>query len=453
MPSFNNQDSMSNQSQERKCCNFFPRHAAFLSLRLTSPLDIVAQTLSCLRAAAKFTPAMTVLFQSPFSDYKFSVDENLQNRLNHFLRCDREPCNVNPFPVWKSSCSVLTNEFSHLMFSPFKLAIRWLKLIHHSSNRTRCNFCLYSGIRSPPHLDPASFEPEIFDALRTDSACVDSITFSCMEIFSLASLTADGRESIYLENACTKLVIDICTQNFEEHTLRVFVLTALHNFSLQLTNQSLELLLRSYSLDFVKDSIGIRNVEVLQIGLQIISNIIQGLALIGQKSLIVSPIFNHFWVFFQDSLCSRVVAAALHPVPAVMASAICIILNSCAPGNPPRIRRLIASSGVFNVLHPILSHPLKNLKLLALSAVASVVDGDTAESLRWSGASSNIIRAGQVFQDKGTSAIDAQIRCMTMTCIHNLSSEPLCWENGLDDMKVQDLFTTARRVFTLEPPT
>ena len=139
-------------------------------------------------------------------------------------------------------------------------------------------------------------------------------------------------------------------------------------------------------------------------------------------------------------------------IPTVMRSALCTILNSCAPGKPPKIRRAFASSGILNILHKILSHPQKDLKLLALGTVASVIDGDTIESLRWSEASSSIIVAGNLFEDKGQSAIDAHIRFMTMACIHNLSVEPLCWENGLDDVKVQAFLSSFKRILTLEAP-
>jgi hypothetical protein len=432
--------------------NFHPQHAAFLGLRLTSPLDIVAQALSCLRAAAKFPPAVSVLLHSPFSNYSFFVDENLQLRLNRFLKTNREQFHLNPYAVWKSTCDSLAEDFNHCMFSPFRLAVRWLRIIHFSGGRSQCHFHLHSGIRSPAHIDPDRLEPEIFDTLRTDSASVDSITFSCMEIFSLASLTPEGRDCILFDEAATKLVVDICARHSEEKSFRVFILTVFYNFSLQSTTQSLELLRRLYVLDFLNDSLATKNVEVLQISLQIVSNTVQWMALVGRTSPVVLPIFNHFWDFFQNSLCSRIVTAALHPVPEVMKSAICSILHACAPGNPPKVRRFLASSGIFNILQQILSHPQKNLKLLALGTIACITDGDAVESLRWSEACSTIINAGNTFQDKGQSAIDAHIRYMTLACIHNLSVEPLCWENGLDDMKVQAFLSSVRRILTLEAP-
>ena len=401
--------------------NFHPRNSSFLSLRLTSPLDIVAQCFSCLRAATKFTPAIAALLQSPYGNYEFSVDEDLQNRLARVIRSKREPFFLNPFAVWKSSCSILAQDFNQFMFSPFKLALRWLKLIHYCGSRSHCNFQWYSGLRSPAQLTQVCSEPEIFDALRNDAACVQSITFSCFEILSLVSSTSEGRDCIFADEIAIKLAMDICDQNPEETSLRVFILTIQHNFSLQSTNQSLELLLRDYALEFMRVSIVMRNVEGLQVSLQIVANIVQRIGLIGKTSHVSLPVFNHFWGHFQSSLCSHIVAAALHPVPAVMRSALTIILNACTPGNPPKIRRLLASSGIFNILQHILLHPQKNLKLLALGTVASVVDGDTVESLRWSDVCATIIDAGNLFQDKGQDAIDAHMRFMTMTCIHNVT--------------------------------
>jgi hypothetical protein len=443
----------SNRTNAPQLSNFQPRHAAFLGLRLTSPLDIVAQTFSCLRAAAKFSPAISVLLHSPYSNYNFSVDESVQIRLNRVLKTNREPFYLNSYAVWKSTCDVLAEDFNHSMFSPFKLAVRWLRIIHFSSGRSRCHFHLHSGVRSPAQIDPDRLkEPDIFDALRTEAASVESIAFSCMEIFSLVSLKSEGRDWILSDEAATRLVIDICSQNHEENSFRVFILTVFHNFSLQPTNQSLELLLRPYVLDFLKDSLMIRNVEVLQICLQTLSNTVQRLAWIGKTSPVILPIFKHFWDIFQDSFCSRIVAAALHPVPAIMRAAICSILNACAPGNPPKIRRFIASSGFFSILQQILSHPQKNLKLFALGTVTCITDGDVVESLRWSEACSTIINAGNTFLDKGPSVIDAHIRFLTLACIHNLSIEPLCWDNGLDDMKVQEILSSAKKILTLEAP-
>jgi hypothetical protein len=451
MPGFSNfEPSPTNAPQSS---NFQPRHAAFLGLRLTSPLEIVAQTFACLRAATKFSPAISVLLHSPYSNYDFAVDESMQNRLNRVMKTNREPFYLNSYAVWKSTCDVLADDFNHNMFSPFRLAVRWLRIIHFSGCRSCCHFYLYSGIRSPAQIDPNLLkEPELFDSLRTDAASVESITFSCMEIFSLASLTSVGRDCILSDEAATKLVIDVCAQNFEEKSFRVFILTVFHNFSLQSTNQSLELLLRSHVLDFLKDSLVTRNVEVLQICLQTVSNIVQSLAFIGKTSPVILSVFNHFWGIFQNSLCSRIIAAALHPVPAIMRSAVCIILNACAPGNPPKIRRFLASSGLFSILQQILSHPQKNLKLLALGTVACITDGDAVESLRWSEACSTIIRAEKIFLDKGQSASDAHIRFLTLACIHNFSVDPLCWENGLDDMKVQAFLSSARKILTLEAP-
>jgi hypothetical protein len=401
--------------------NFHPRYASFLSLRLTSPLDIVAQCFACLRAATKFTPAIVALLHSPYGNYDFAVDEELQNRLARVIRSKREPFYLNPFAVWKSSCSVLAQDFNQLLFSPFQLALRWLNLIHYCGSRSHCLFQWYSGIRSPAQLTQECLEPEIFDALRTDAACVQSITFSCFEIFSLVSLNSEGRDCIIAYETATKLTIDICNQNPEEISLRIFILTALHNFSFQATNPTLQLLLREYVLEFLSASIAMRNVEGVQVSLQIFANIVQRLGLIGKASHVSLPVFNHFWGLFQSSLCSRIVAAALHPVPAVMRSALSIILNACAPGNPPKIRRLLASSGVFNIMQHILLHPQKNMKLLALGTVASVVDGDTVESLRWSDACATIIDAANSFQDKGQDAIDAHIRFMTLACLHNVN--------------------------------
>ncbi len=432
--------------------NFHPRHAAFLSIRLTSPLEIVAQTFSCLRASAKFSPSVDVLLHSPYSDCRFSVDEDMQNRLNRVIRTNRDPFHLNSHAVWKSSCSVLAQDFNDVMFSPFKLAVRWLRIIYFSDGRSQCCFNLHSSIRAPAQINPDVMEPQVFGALRTDAASVESITFSCMEIFSLVSLTAEGRDCILLDEAAIKLAMDICSRSFEHISLRVFVLTTLHNFSLQSSKQSLELLLRDFSLEFLKDSLGMRNVEVIQPCLQVISNIVQKLGSIGKTSLSPLPIFVHFWIFFQKHLCSCIVAAALHPVPAVMRSAMYSILNACSPGNPPKIRRFFAASGIFNILAKILTHPQQHLRLLALGTVCSVIDGDTIESLRWSEVCSTIIDAVSLFQDKGQGAIDAHIRFMTMACVHNVSIEPLCWENGLDDMRVQAFLSSARQILTLETP-
>lgn len=440
------------QSEKYEHSNFRPRHAAFLNLRLASPLDVISQAFNCLRSAAKFSPAVAVLLRSPFDNYSFSTHEDMQKRLNWVIRTNRESFYLNPYAVWKTSCSILAHEFNHIMFSPFKLAIRWLKLIFFTDSRSHCYFQLYDGVRSPAHIASDNLEPEIFNALRTDSTNVESITFSCLEIVSLVSLTSEGRDFILADKSAIQVIIDVCSRHFEDNSLRGFTLTTLYNYSLQSTNNSLELLLRDYVLDFLNSSLGIRNVEILQVSLQIISNVVQRIASIGKMSLVMTPIFGHFWIFFQKSLCSRVVAAALHPVPSVMRSALCTILNSCAPGNPPKIRRAFASSGILNILHKILSHPQKDLKLLALGTVASVIDGDTIESLRWSEASSSIIVAGNLFEDKGQSAIDAHIRFMTMACIHNLSVEPLCWENGLDDVKVQAFLSSFKRILTLEAP-
>jgi hypothetical protein len=327
-------------------------------------------------------------------------------------------------------------------------------LIYFSGGRSHCHFksSVHSSIRAPAEINLDALEPEIFDALRIDAASVESITFSCMEIFSLVSLTSQGRDCILLDEVATKLVVDICARNFEEISLRVFILVALHSFSLQSTKQSLDILLRDYVLDFLNDSLGMRNVEVLQISLQIVSNIVQKLGMIGKTSVVMLPVFIHFWHFFQKSLCSRVVAAALHPVPAIMRSAMCSILNACSCGNPPKIRRFLASEGIFNILRQTLTHPQQNLRLLALGTVASVTDGDTIESLRWSDVCSTMIDAMSMYQDKGQDIIDAHIRFMTMACIHNVSIEPLCWENGLDDSKVHAFFSSARRILTLEAP-
>jgi hypothetical protein len=442
----------SHASEAVQHSNFHPRHAAFVSLRSTSPLEIVAQSFACLRAATKFSPAVEVLLHSPFSNYNFTVDEEMQNRLDRVIRTSREAFYLNPYAVWKSSCSILAQDFNDNMFSPFKLAIRWLKLILLSGSRSHCHFESHRDIRAPPRINQDHLEPEIFNALRTDSASVESIIFSCMEIFSLVSLTSKGRDCILADEAATQLVIDICAQNFEQMSLRVFILTTLHNFSLQSTTQSLEFLLRDFVLEFLNDSLGRRNVEVFQISLQIVSNIVQKLGFIGKTSVVMLPIFINFWDVFEKSLCCRVVAAALHPIPAIMRSAMCCILNACSPGNPPKIRRFFASSGIFHILQRILSHPQKNLRLLALGTVASCIDGDTIESLRWSEVSSTIIDAASIFQDKGRDSIDAHVRFMTMACIHNVSVEPLCWENGLDDMKVQAFLSSARQTLTLEAP-
>jgi hypothetical protein len=323
-------------------------------------------------------------------------------------------------------------------------------LIYFSGSRSHCHFKSDSGIRAPAQINRDALEPELFDALRIEAASVESITFSCMEIFSLVSLTSQGRDRILSDETTTKLVIDICAQNFEEISLRVFILVSLHNFSIQSTKQSLDLLLRDFVLNFLTDSLGMRNVEVLQISLQIVSNVVQQLGIIGKTSIAMLPVFINFWDCFQKYLCSRVVAAALHPVPTVMRSAMCCILNACSCGNPPKIRRYFASEGIFNILRQTLTHPQQNLRLLALGTVASVTDGDTIESLRWSDACSTLIDAMGIFQDKGQDIIDAHIRFMTMACIHNVSIEPLCWENGLDDSKVQALFSSARSTLTLE---
>ncbi len=117
----------SNTSKVPQHSNFHPRHAAFLSLRLTSPLEIVAQSFACLRAATKFSPSIDILLHNPFSNYSFSVEEELQNRLNRVIRTNRDPFLLNLHAVWKSSCSILAQDFNQTMFSPFNLAIRWLK--------------------------------------------------------------------------------------------------------------------------------------------------------------------------------------------------------------------------------------------------------------------------------------------------------------------------------------
>ena len=55
-------------------------------------------------------------------------------------------------------------------------------------------------------------------------------------------MNSEGRDCIIAYETATKLTIDICNQNPEEISLRIFILTALHNFSFQSTNESLELL-------------------------------------------------------------------------------------------------------------------------------------------------------------------------------------------------------------------
>ncbi len=123
----NSVESESNSTKAPQHSNFHPRHAAFLSLRLTSLLEIVSQSFACLRAATKFSPAIDILLHNPFSNYSFSVEENLQNRLNRVIRTNRDPFHLNKHTVWKSSCSILAQDFNQIMFSPFNLAIRWLK--------------------------------------------------------------------------------------------------------------------------------------------------------------------------------------------------------------------------------------------------------------------------------------------------------------------------------------